>query len=182
MELIIERTRALSMSGRVMISHAFCLGAPDPGLVAPLLDALAEAGVAIMTNGRAAGPVPPVIKLMGAGVVVCGGSDGIRDTWSPYGNADMLERAMYIGLRNNLRREDELASAIEIVTTGGARALGLTEYGLAPGCNGDLVLVAAETLAEAAAQHPGQRVVVKRGRVVVDNGVVAADIVAFADA
>ena len=30
MELIIERTRALGMQGKVTVSHAFCLGTPDP--------------------------------------------------------------------------------------------------------------------------------------------------------
>ena len=38
-ELIIERTRALGMQGKVTISHAFCLGAPDRDLVDPLIDA-----------------------------------------------------------------------------------------------------------------------------------------------
>jgi cytosine deaminase len=77
---------------------------------------------------------------------------------------------MFVGLRNNLRRDDELALALEIVTTGGARALGLSDYGLAPGCGGDVVLVAAETVAEAVGQRPGMRTVVKRGRVVADAG------------
>ena len=35
MELIIERTRALGMAGRVIVSHAFCLGMPDPSLIDP---------------------------------------------------------------------------------------------------------------------------------------------------
>ena len=135
-------------------------------IVDPLVAALAEAGVAIMTTGPASRPAPPVKRLMEAGVVVCAGSDGIRDTWGPYGNADMLERAMFVGLRNNLRRDDELALALDVVTSGGARALGIEGYGLAPGCIGDLVLVAAETMAEAVAQRPGGRTVIKRGRVV----------------
>jgi cytosine/adenosine deaminase-related metal-dependent hydrolase len=179
MELIIERTQALGMAGRVVISHAFCLGAPDPGLVEPLIDALAKAGVAIMVTAPPSRPAPPVVRLVKAGVVVCGGSDGIRDTWGPYGNADMLERAMFIGLRNNLRREDELALVMDIVTQGGARALGLSNYGLAPGCVGDVVLVPAETLAEAAAQHPSPRTVIKRGRVVAEGGAVIARDVGF---
>jgi cytosine deaminase len=170
MELIIERTRALGMAGRVIVSHAFCLGMPEPSLVAPLVAAIAEAGIAIMTTGAASRPVPSVRQLMKAGVVVCAGSDGIRDTWGPYGNADMLERAMFVGLRNNLRRDDELAMALDVVTVGGAKALGLTGYGLAPGCAGDVVLVAAETVAEAVAQRPGARTVVKRGRVVAKDG------------
>ena len=97
MELIIERTRALGMAGRVMISHAFCLGQPDPAIVDPLIAALAEAGVAIMTTGTSSRPVPPLKRLAAAGVVVCSGCDGVRDTWSPYGNADMLERATILG-------------------------------------------------------------------------------------
>jgi cytosine/adenosine deaminase-related metal-dependent hydrolase len=169
-ELIIERTRALGMAGRVVVSHAFCLGMPEPSIVEPLIAALADAGIAIMTTGPASRPAPPIKRLLAAGVVVCAGSDGIRDTWGPYGNADMLERAMFIGLRNNLRRDDELALLLDVVTTGGARALGLAEYGLEPGCGGDLVLVAAETVAEAVAQRPGGRTVVKRGTVVAVDG------------
>ena len=102
---------------------------------------------------------------------MCAGSDGIRDTWGPYGNADMLERAMFVGQRYNLRRDDELALALDVVTTGGAQALGLEDYGLSPGCCGDLVLVEAENLAEAVAQRPGRRTVVKRGLMVAREGV-----------
>ena len=171
MELIIERTIALGMQGKVMISHAFCLGMLEAAVVDPLIAALAKARIAIMTTATASRPVPPLKRLVQAGVVVCAGSDGIRDTWGPYGNADMLERAMFVGQRYNLRRDDELALALDVVTVGGARALGLEDYGLAPGCGGDLVLVEAETIAEAVAQRPGRRTVVKRGCVVVREGV-----------
>jgi cytosine/adenosine deaminase-related metal-dependent hydrolase len=166
MELIIERTRALGMAGRVIVSHAFCLGMPDPALIEPLIADIAAAGIAIMTTAPAYRPVPSVKALAKAGVVLCAGSDGIRDTWGPYGNADMLERAMFVGMRNNLRRDDELMLALDTVTTGASKALGLADYGLAPGCGGDVVLVPAETVAEAVAQRPGGRTVIKRGRVV----------------
>jgi cytosine/creatinine deaminase len=171
MELIIERTTALGMQGKVMVSHAFCLGMSDASVVDPLIAALAEARISIMTTASASRAVPPLKRLVQAGVVVCAGSDGIRDTWGPYGNADMLERAMYVGQRYNLRRDDELSLALDVVTIGGAQALGLEGYGLAPGCCGDLVLVEAETIAEAVAQRPGRRTVVKRGRVVAREGV-----------
>ena len=114
--------------------------------------------------------MPPVKRLAAAGVVLCAGSDGIRDTWGPYGNADMLERATILGLRNNLRRDDELSLALDAVTIGGARALGLEGYGLQPGDAADLVLVEAETVAEAVAQHPGRRTTIKAGRVVAEDG------------
>jgi cytosine deaminase len=173
MELIIERAHALGMAGRVIISHAFCLGAPDPALVEPLIAALARASVAIMTTGTPSRPVPPLKRLAEAGVVVCAGSDGIRDTWGPYGNADMLQRATLLGMRNNLRRDDELPIALAACTSGGAVALGLPDYGLAEGCFADLVLVPAETLAEAIAQCPGGRTTIRRGAVVATDGVAA---------
>lgn len=170
-ELIIERTRALGLAGRVMISHAFCLGHPDPALVGPVIAALAAAGIAIMSTGAPSRPVPSVRMLAEAGVVLCAGSDGIRDTWGPYGNSDMLERASLLGLRNNLRRDDELRLALDAVTVNGAAAIGLSGYGMAPGDVADFVLVDAETVAEAVAQHPGGRTTIKGGRVVAEHGV-----------
>ena len=173
-ELIIERTRALGMAGRVVISHAFCLGHPDPALVNPLLDGLREAGIAIVTTAPPSRPVPVFKQLLAAGIPICAGSDGVRDTWSPYGNGDMLERGMLLGLRNNLRRDDELSEVLAALTTVAARVLELPEYGMAPGCWADLVLVEAETVAEAVAQRPGRRTTIRRGRVTARDGVAEA--------
>ena len=77
-----------------------------------------------MTTASASRPVPPLKRLVQAGVVVCAGSDGIHDTWGPYGNADMLERAMFVGQRYNLRRDDELALALDVVTDGRRAGVG----------------------------------------------------------
>ena len=49
-------------------------------------------------------------------------------------------------------------------------AIGLADYGLQPGCWGDVVLVTAETIAEAVAQRPSPRTVFRRGRLVADAG------------
>ncbi len=171
MDLIIERTRALGMQGKVTVSHAFCLGMPDRDLIDPLIEELARLDIAIMTTAPAARPAPPVRKLMAAGVRVCSGSDGIRDTWGPWGNGDMLERAMFIGLRNNFRRDDEVALAVDVVTHGGARVMEIEGYGLGVGCAADLLIVPGEALAEAAAARPARRRVIKRGRIVARDGV-----------
>ena len=170
MELIVERTVALGMQGKVTISHAFCLGAPDRELTDPLIDALAKAGIAIMTTGPASRPAPPVRRLVESGVVVCSGSDGIRDTWGPYGNADMLERAMFVGLRNNFRHDQDVELALDVCTHGGAKVMGLKDYGLAPGCAADIVLAQGESLTEAVVSHAPRVLVIKRGRVVARDG------------
>jgi cytosine/adenosine deaminase-related metal-dependent hydrolase len=161
---------ALGMQGKVTLSHAFCLGMPDTQAVQALTEGLLKAGVHIMTTGSASRPVPNVARLHAAGVTVCTGNDGMRDTWGPYGRPDMLERTMLVGLRNNFRRDDELELALHVATYGNARVMGLADYGLAPGCHADFVLVEAETVAEAVVSRPVRKLVVKRGRVVARDG------------
>ncbi|SPL91947.1 Cytosine deaminase [[Actinomadura] parvosata subsp. kistnae] len=163
LELIIERTKALGLGGRVAVSHAYALGQLDGAYQARLIDGLAEAGVAIVTAAVYDFPVPPVKKLRAAGVTVACGHDGIRDLWGPYGSGDMLERAMHVAYRSTFRRDDDIELALEAATVGGARALGLDDYGLAPGDRADLVVVPAGSPAEAVVVHPARTLVMKDG-------------------
>lgn len=175
MEEIIGRTRAQGMQGKVTVSHAFCLGMSDRAYVASLHEQLAEERIHIITTAPASAPVPLVKELKAAGILTGAGSDGIRDTWGPYGNADMLERAMFVGLRNNLRRDDEVELALDICTHGGAAIMEVEGYGLEPGDQADAVLVEGETLAEAVALRAPRSLVLKRGMVVARGGKAVID-------
>ncbi len=166
LDLILERTAALGLQGKVVISHGFCLGGIPELDRDALLARMASLGVAIATTAPAGTPVPPLAACRAAGVTIFGGNDGIRDTWTPYARPDMLDRAMHIGLRNALRRDDEIAWACECVTSSAARGCGFADYGLVAGCRADCVLVAAETIAEAVAATPARQLVVAGGRVV----------------
>jgi len=170
MEMILERTRAHGMQGKVTISHAFCLGMADRARAHGLVERLAEERVHIATVATPSRPVPVAAELREAGVTLCAGSDGIRDTWGPYGNADMLERAMLLGLRNNFRTDRDVEHALWCCSHGGAKVMGLEGYGLEEGCAADLVLVEAEAVAHAVAAHPPRKLVLKRGRVVARDG------------
>lgn len=170
MEMILDRTRAHGMQGRVTISHAFCLGMPDRDRARALVAELAEAQVHIATVATPSRPVPLAEDLRAAGVVLCAGSDGIRDTWGPYGNADMLERAMLLGLRNNLRADRDVEHAFWCCSGAGARVMGLAGHGITEGCTADLVLVEAETVTHAVVSHPPRRLVLKAGRIVARDG------------
>jgi cytosine deaminase len=77
---------------------------------------------------------------------------------------------MHIGLRNGLRRDDELDRVLECVTTAAARGCSFSGYGLAVGDRADLVLVDAATVAEAVVVAPPRRLVVAAGRVVARAG------------
>lgn len=170
MELIIERTRALGMQGQVTISHAFCLGMTDRTYARQLMSQLAKENIAIMTHGAPSRPVPPIAECYEFGITVCSGSDGIRDSWGPYGNGDMLERAMILGLKNNFRRDDEVEMGLDVCAYGGAKVMRARNYGLEVGCDADLVLVPAESVAQAVVDRPFARTVFKRGKMIARNG------------
>jgi cytosine deaminase len=177
LELILDRTAAHGLEGRVAISHGFCLGDVTDSERGALLDRMAKLGVCLVTSAPPSRTVPPLLACRQAGVTVLGGNDGIRDTWSPYGNPDMLERAMFIGMRYNLRRDDEIAIALDTVTHSGADGCGFADYGLVPGNRADLVLVDAQTVAQAVVARPVRRLVVAGGRIVARAGALRPDAV-----
>lgn len=176
LELIIERTRALSLQGRVMVSHAYCLGMIDPHRQNALIPVLAAERIAVMTVGSPGAPAVPLRQMRQTGVVVASGSDGIQGTWEPWGSGDMLERAMYLAQRNGMTNDADLEETVRICTTGGAEGIGLVDHGLSSGCHADVVLLKARTLAETVALTPPSRTVIRRGRVVVLDGVPAGDL------
>lgn len=168
--LIIERTRALGMQGRVVVSHAFCLGDAPEARLAGFVRDLADAGIGIISSVPGNRPFPPLFRLAEAGVKVAIASDSLRDTWNPHGNGDMLERAWLLSWRMALKRDDELEAALDMATRRGADLLGLAGYGLEVGCEGSLVLVRGQCLAEIVVARPQRALVVKRGRVVARGG------------
>lgn len=168
--LIVERTRALGLAGKVSISHAFCLGMLDEAELGPMLDLLVDNRIAIMTHGPGDRPVPPLARLRAAGVTVFSGSDAIRDAWTPFGTADMLERAMLLAWRNGFRTDPLLQATLDVVTRGGAGVLGLEGYGLDVGCRANFIVAPGETLAELVVARPTRAWVVSGGRVVARDG------------
>jgi len=165
-DLIIERTRALGLAGKVTISHAFALAEVPEARLERLVDGLAGQRVSLTTVAPSNRPPLPLARLAAAGVAVGLGCDGIRDLWSPWGDGDLLGRAALLAWRAGARRDQDLAAALELATAGGAGVLGLDGHGLEPGCWADLALVPASTVGEAVVAHPPRSLVLKRGRVV----------------
>ncbi|WP_321946630.1 amidohydrolase family protein [Paraburkholderia sp. J10-1] len=170
LKLLLDRVQALGMQGQVVVSHAFCLGALPERERDALIERIAQLRVALLTSAPPSCPVPPLKLCREKGVTVFGGNDGIRDTWSPYGVPDMLERAMLIGLRYDLRRDDDIAIAFDCVSDAAARGCGFSDYGLRAGARADLVVVEAESVAHAVVARPKRKLVVANGRVVVRDG------------
>ena len=159
---IARRTVANGMQGTVTISHAYCLATAPERELLDLADTLAGAGVSIATSGPPYG-TPPIRRLTEAGVVVFGGSDNIRDAWSPFGDGDMLRRASIIAINGGLVSDDDLRLALDLVTTALRTAAGGELVSLHVGSPADLVAVEATSAAEAVAVIPPRRVVWHHG-------------------
>lgn len=169
MGLIARMTREYDLGGRVAVSHAF--GIAHPPTRVRLLEQFAEAGVALVNAAVYDAPVPPLRACAEHGVLLAGGTDGINDLWGPFGDGDMLRRAMLIAYRNSSRCDDELLLALDTVTTNAARVLGVDDHGLRVGGPADLVVVGARSAAEAVAKVPARDLVLRAGTVVARDGV-----------
>ncbi len=106
----------------------------------------------------------PLDLLDQHGVALCLGQDGVRDLWSPWGDADMLARAGLMAWRSGYRRDEDIERCVDVATTRGAAAIGVADHHLGPGGRGDVVLVDAACPAEAAVASPKRAAVVKSGR------------------
>lgn len=175
-ELISERTRALGMQGLVTISHAFALADLPDGQLDGLLAEMAELDVSVATVAPAT-PLP-LEKLTAAGIRVGLGEDGQRDYWSPYGNADMLDRTWQLAFTNRFRADELIKHCVAVATMGGASVIDpaaprLTSVadrpGLAVGDPAELVLVEGDTVAAAVMDKLPGRTVIHRGQVVADG-------------
>ncbi|MFF0341563.1 amidohydrolase [Kribbella sp. NPDC004875] len=164
--LIIERTRATGLGGKVVISHPDFLGGIPAGQASALIEQLVDAGVAVTTNVSAGDPKPPLREMLAAGLAVGAGCDGERDSWAPFNRSDMLLKTNQLAWRHGLGTDDELELALRVATTGGAAVMGVTDHGLAPGCRADLVLVPGEVVVEPVVAVPAERTVVKGGAIV----------------
>ncbi|MGW2014616.1 amidohydrolase family protein [Streptomyces sp. NPDC001927] len=167
---IVERTRALSLAGKVTVSHVFCL----PGLTDKELGSIAadlgEQDIALTTVAPSDSLVLPIARLREHGVRVGLGSDGVRDSWSPFGNADMLHRAHLLGWVTDVRLDEELANCYRVAAHGGADVMGLAHADLAPGAPADFVLVSGECLPQVVVDMPRRDMVVHGGVVVARDG------------
>jgi cytosine/adenosine deaminase-related metal-dependent hydrolase len=177
-DLILERTRALAMQGRVTIAHGYALGGVSETVTDRLIEEFAECDIAMTTVAPAVNTGLPLARLTEAGVRVGLGQDGQRDYWSPYGNADMLDRTWQLAFTNGYRADELIEHCVAVATVGGAAVMDPSaprlrstceRPGTAVGDPADFVLVDSECVAAAVMDRPAPRTVVHGGCVVADD-------------
>jgi cytosine deaminase len=177
-ETLAAETLRHGLQGRVAGSHLTSMHSMDNYYVSKLIPLIHEAGVAAIANplinitlqGRhdtypKRRGMTRVKELMAAGVTVAFGHDCVMDPWYPLGSHDMLEVAgmgLHVG---QLTGVEEVKSCFSAVTTNAAKVLNLQNYGIAPGCNADLIILQAEDTIEAIRLRAERLYVIRRGKI-----------------
>ncbi len=169
-ELIADRTIAIGLQGRVVVSHGFGLGDVTPGRQEALVDRLAEAGIDWTTVAPVRTAPLPWRRMLERGMHLGLGTDGIRDLWSPFGDGDLLKVALGFARLHGLRTDEDLTRAVALATSSAAPFVHRGSHGLSVGDRADVVLLDAENVPDALVRTPRREVVVAGGRVVVRDG------------
>jgi cytosine deaminase len=164
-ELIIARTEALGLAGKVNIAHGFALAQVGEPRRRDLLQAMAALDITMTTVAPLRLPQLPLHELDAAGVRFAFGTDGIRDLWSPYGTGDLLGIAWQYARASGLVRDEDLERVVDIATRDGGRFAGLDTHDLVPGARADIVLMDAENPMDALVRAPQRELVLGAGRV-----------------
>ena len=181
-EALACETQRLGLQGRVTGSHLTSMHSMDNYYVSKLLPLIAEAGLHVVANplinillqGRhdtypKRRGMTRVPEMWPFGINVAFGQDCCMDPWYSLGGADMLDVA-HMGLHvAQMTSREAMRFAFEAVTTNAARVMQLDGYGLAVGCNADMVVLQAHDAIEAIRLRARRLAVIRRGRVIAET-------------
>jgi cytosine deaminase len=167
------------LQGRAAGSHLTSMHSMDNYYVSKLIPLIQEAGVAAIANplinitlqGRhdtypKRRGLTRVPELMAAGVTVAFGHDCVMDPWYGMGSGDMLEVAHMAVHVAQMTSQAGMRAAYDAVTVNAARAIGLSDYGLAVGNPADFVVLQARDPIEAIRLKAARLAVVRAGTII----------------
>lgn len=166
LEMMSRKAIETGWQGRCLAHHCRALQVYPSGYKEEILYPLMkDAGVGLVSNPHT-GPMHASPREMDAnGVNLCLGQDDVTDAYYPFGRNNMLEVAFLAAHAWMFTRREEAATLLEMVTTRGAQAMGLSDYGLEAGCAANLVIARGNTPREVLRFHEVSTVV-RRGKVV----------------
>src|SRR3546814_434364 len=92
------------------------------------------------------------------------GHEGVMYPWDPPGSRDRREVAHMGRHVGQMTGRAEMLACFDAVTVNGAKALGLEDYGLQPGCRADMVVLQCRDPVEALRLRPARLQVIRGGR------------------
>jgi cytosine deaminase len=188
-ETLAYETQRLGLMGHVTGSHLTSMHSMDNYYVSKLIPLMVQADIHVVANplinitlqGRhdtypKRRGMTRVPELMKAGLTVAFGQDCVLDPWYSLGSGDMLEVA-HMGLHvGQMTSQTAMRQCFDAVTVNAARILQLKDYGLAPGCHADMVLLQANDPIEAIRLRATRLAVIRRGKVVARTPARQADL------
>lgn len=117
-ERILDYTEQTDAQGKVTISHAYCLGELQMEEVSKLGRRLVQLDVQLITSVPMDSAMPPVSLLKELGVKVRLGTDHTGlDAWTPFGDADLLNRGRRLAEMNKWHDDESLRSTYTFFTS-----------------------------------------------------------------
>jgi cytosine/creatinine deaminase len=167
---VCRKTIEYGYQGRVTVAHIPSLSAVPDQVAHRVIDRVKEAGLSVCVLPSRI-RLTRVRELMSAGVNVTCGSDNMQDAFVGVGNGDLLEAMLLLAQVTEMGFDEELERIFELGTTHAARALRIDgNYGIEEEKQADLVILEAPSVPEAIRLQPRRRAVIKRGRLVIDQG------------
>jgi cytosine deaminase len=181
-EVLASEALKRGMGDRTTASHTTAMHSYSNAYADKLVSLLAESGVSVVTN-------PPdnsvlqgryddyprrrghtrIDQLHDAGVTVALGHDSVMDPWYHYGVGDQLDAAFVLLHYAHMSGRGDVETLWQMLTTANAAVFGATEYGLAEGNEGSLVVYDSPDPFNALRTRAARTVVVKEGRVVAET-------------
>jgi cytosine/creatinine deaminase len=166
LEAMARQALARGFEGRALAHHCRAMALYPVSYVGELTELLLKARIGIVSDPHTGPLHAPVKQLLGAGVNVCLGQDDISDAYYPFGRNNMLEVAFLASHLLWMTRQHEIDTLHEMITTRAASAMNLRGYGLAAGCQANLVVLDYPDVTEALRHHALPRLVISHGRIV----------------
>jgi cytosine deaminase len=188
-ETLAYETQRLGLQGRVTASHLASMHSMDNYYVSKLIPLMVEADLRVIANplinialqGRHDSypkrrGMTRVPELMAAGLTVAFGQDCAMDPWYSLGSGSMLEVA-HMGLHvAQMTGVEAMQQCFAAVTEYPARILGIDNYGIAPGCTADLIVLQATDPIEAIRLKPVCLYVLRRGQIIAQTAPVVSQL------
>ena len=179
LEMVADETVKNGWQGRVTAGHTCALAAYDDHYAQYVMDKVKHAGMFMITNpvtnlmlqGRLDKQpirrgITRVKELLERNVTMSFGQDCVRDTFYPFGSADMLQVALVTAHAAQMSMPFERQKIFDMITCDAAKILRLKEYGLEVGAKANLVVIDSTTIDEAIGLQPIRSYVIKDGKVV----------------
>ena len=177
--IVIEETHKRGWQGRVCLGHMTKLASLSPQALAVIAASLQAADIAVLslpasdlymmsrrdTHNVRRG-VAPLYRLGELGVTVGTATNNIQNLFTPFGDGDVLKIGTLLAQVLQLGTTTSHEFCMDAVTAQAARTIGITNYGVNPGCAADLVLLEATSVSEAIATAPPNRTVLKAGQII----------------